>query len=106
MEIAVSSIKEGQVFYAINLGSQFPEFKKFKANKTSGKQVKATEVSNRGWGIYERTLRSADWRFFSDFISARGIWVGSRLTPEVRRIERMLEQARKSIDEIMAKDDL
>lgn len=104
MEIAVSSIKEGQIFYAINLGSQFPEFKKFTANIASGKQVKATEVSS--WGKYVRTLRSADWRFFSDFISARGIWVGCRLTPEVKRIERMLEKARESIDVIMSKDDL
>ncbi len=107
MELATSQITEGVIFYGVKSGSDFPEFTKYQAIKATNKQVKAKKVIKSEWGAdYEYTLRGSDWRYFSDFISAREAWVATVLDVDIKRAEDRLIAAQKRKAKILAADDL
>lgn len=106
MEVNPSDIKEGQVFYAHCINSQFPEFKKFKAVKATAKQVKARSLNRDGSLSYERAINQSNWRFFSDFESARDAWVTLKLDKDIKNAESNLERATRFKKEMLEKDDI
>ncbi len=107
MELATSQITEGVIFYGVKSGSDFPEFTKYQAIKATNKQVKAKKVMKSEWGAdYEYTLRGSDWRYFSDFISAREVWVATVLDVDIKMAEDRLIAAQMRKAQILAADDL
>lgn len=107
MEITPAQITEGMIFYGVKSGSDFPEFVKYQAIKATNKQVKAKRVQAQPWGAnYEYTLRGSDWRYFTDFISARAAWVATVLDADIKRAEGRLFAAQKRKANILAADDL
>jgi len=107
MEITPAQITEGMIFYGVKSGGDFPEFLKYQAIKATNKQVKAKKVQTQSWGAnYECTLRESDWRYFTDFISARAAWVATVLEPDIKRAEDRLIAAQKRKAQILAADDL
>lgn len=107
MEITPAQITEGMIFYGVKSGGDFPEFAKYQAIKATSKQVKARKAKASSWGAdHEYTLREIDWRYFTDFISARSAWVATVLGPDIKRAEDRLIAAQKRKATILAADDL
>ncbi|HBM3111125.1 hypothetical protein [Klebsiella oxytoca] len=107
MELTPAQITEGMIFYGVKSGSDFPEFSKYEAIKATNKQVKAKKAKTSPWGVnYEYTLRESDWQFFTDFISAREVWVATVLDPDIKRAEGILIASQKRKALMLAATDL
>lgn len=105
MEIKPSEVKEGQEFYAVDLNSTFPEFKKFTCIKSTARQVKAKRVESYDT-YYEYTLRSNTYRFFDDFASARDLWVTQKIEKDIKRAEDLLTNAKELREELLNATDI
>lgn len=102
-----AQITEGMIFYGVKSGSDFPEFAKYQAIKATSKQVKAKKAKASPWDAdHEYTLREIDWRYFTDFISARAAWVATVLDADIKRAEDRLVAVQKRKASILAADDL
>jgi hypothetical protein len=106
MEVTAGQIKPGQQFYGLKMSGEGHEFVKFTANKSTQKQVKANDILKGGSLGYEKTLRSSDWRFFTDFVLARGIWIATKLDRDTSRAELVLENLQNKKTELLKKSDL
>lgn len=107
MEISAAQIQEGMIFYGVKSVGDYPEFSKFVATKATAKQVKAKRPKKIIHGSdYEYTLRSIDWRYFSDFSSAREVWVVGVLDRNINLAASRLEDARKRKQAILSAEDI
>ncbi|VTP12636.1 hypothetical protein PUATCC27989T_00448 [Phytobacter ursingii] len=107
MELLASQIKDGDIFYGVKSVGDFPEFCKFNATKSSAKQIKAKKVKMAAFGsTYEHILRATDWRYFSDFNSARSEWVESVLDRDIKNAENRLAAAKERKAKILLADDV
>ena len=105
MEIKPSDIKDGQVFYGVDLSSTFPSFNKFTCIKATAKQVKAQKVISYA-SSYEYTLRAGTWRFFADFASARDLWVIRKVDKDIERAKTALVNAEALREELLTATDI
>lgn len=101
MEIKASDLQVGQTFYGVKAYGEFPEFKKFTALKVTEKQVKG-----KGTYGYENTLRASDWRYFTDFESARGVWIKEKVEKDISAAERLLERSRELKQSLLNQTDI
>lgn len=107
MQITCGDIDVGQVFYATKTVGEFHEFGKFEALSHTAKQIKAIQQKYKYSGMnYVQSLRSSDWRFFSDFESAREYWIANKLSKDVADAEKRLARCKALIDEIKQKTDI
>ena len=107
MELSAAQIQEGMIFYGVKSFGDYPEFSKFVATKATAKQVKAKKSKKVIHGSnYEYTLRSTDWRYFSDFSSAREAWIVSVLDRNINLAASRLEDAQKRKQAILSAEDV
>jgi len=105
MEIKPSDVKEGQVFYAVDLNSTYPSFNKFICIKATAKQIKANKVLSYS-SDYEYTLRSGTHHFFDCFSSARDLWVARKIDRDIQEAEKRLASAKAMREELLSSTDI